>query len=125
MIQKIEVSGIHTEVSDDLQKYVSKKIGKLDQYMPKSARQSAHAEVKLKEQKIKQRVQCTCEVILHLPHNVITVKETTINLYAAVDVVEEKLKNQIKRYKQTHGRGALHQRILARIKRTGSRPSTE
>lgn len=119
MIEKIEVNGIHTEVTDDLQKYVSRKIGKLDQYMPNGARPSAHAEVKLKEQKIKQRVQCTCEVILHLPHDTITVKETTLNMYAAIDVVEEKLKNQIKRYKQTHGRGALHRRLLARIKRSG------
>lgn len=119
MIEKIEINGIHTEVTDDIQKYVAKKIGKLDQYMPKSARPSAHAEVKLKEQKIKQRVQCTCEVILHVPNDTITVKETTLNLYAAIDVVEEKLKNQIKRYKQTHGRGALHRRILARIKRSG------
>lgn len=123
MIKKLEISGIHTEVSDDLIKYVTKKIGRLDQYMPASARQSAHLEVKLKEQKIKQRVECTCEVILHLPQETFTTKETTINLFAAVDVVEEKLKNHIKKYKQTHGRGKLHRRILARIKRSSARSS--
>ena len=118
MIQKLEVSGIHTEVNSDLLKYVEKKIGKLDQYMPKSARESAHAEVKLKERKIKQRVECSCEVVLHLPHEVISVKEATINMYAAIDVVEEKLKNQIKKYKHNHGSGQLKQRIVAKLKRT-------
>lgn len=123
MISKLEVSGIHTEVSDDLRKYVTKKIGKLDQYMPRAARESAHAEVKLKEQKIKQRVECTCEVVLHLPGETFTTKETTMNLFAAVDVVEEKLKNRIKKYKQTHGKGRLHRRVLARFKRSTARSS--
>ena len=53
MIKKIEIAGIHTEVTDDLRKYIVKKISKLDQYMPKNARESAHVEVKLKEQKVK------------------------------------------------------------------------
>lgn len=117
MIQKIDISGIRTEVSDDLQKYIQKKIGKLDKYMPPHARQSAHAEVKLKEQKSKQRVSCTCEVILYLPKEVIAIEETTVNMFAAVDVVEEKLKNQLQKYKQKHGAGRLHHRILARMKR--------
>lgn len=123
MIKKLEISGIHTEVTDDLTKYVTKKIGKLDQYLPRYARESAHVEVRFKEQKIKKRVECTCEVVLHLPQETITTKETTMNLFAAVDVVEEKLKNRIKKYKQTHGKGKLHRRILARFKRSSARDS--
>src|SRR5690349_13052412 len=113
MIKKIEVSGIHTEVTKDLNKYIKKKIGKLDQFLPAHAKESAHAEVRLKEQKIKARVECSCEVILHLPKETISVKETTVNMFAAVDVVEAKLKNRVKKYKQTHGRGRLHQRVLS------------
>ncbi|RTK94424.1 ribosome-associated translation inhibitor RaiA [Candidatus Saccharibacteria bacterium] len=123
MIQKLEVQGIHTEISADLQKYVEKKIGQLDKYMPRYARESAHVEVKLKEKKIKNRVECSCEVILHLPKETFTIKETTVNLFAAVDVVEQKLKNHIKKYKQTHGTGRLHQRVLARFKRSSARSS--
>lgn len=121
MIQKLEIQGVHTEVSKDLQKYIQKKIGKLDQYMPVAARESAHAEVKLKEQKVKSRVECSCEVILHLPKETISTKETTVNMFAAVDVVEEKLKNRIKKYKQTHGSGQLRHRILAKFKRSSAR----
>lgn len=118
MIKKIEIVGIHTEVTSDLKKYVNKKIGKLDQYLPAHARESAHAEVKLKEQQVKKRTECTCEVILHLPKETIMTKETTVNMFAAIDVVEQKLKNQVKKYKQKHGTGRLHHRILARLKRT-------
>lgn len=112
MIQKMEINGIHTEVSDDLHKYITKKIGKLDKYMPKHARESAHAEVKLKEATTKGKKQYTCEVIFHLPKEVITTKETTLNMFAAVDIVETKLKNQLKKYKDKHSILRGHTRRL-------------
>ncbi len=117
MIQKIEIDGIHAEVTDDLKKYVTRKIGKLDKYLPRSARESAHAEVKLKEQKIKERKECTCEVILHVPGETLMTTETTMNMFAAVDIVETKLKNQLKKYKDTHNVRRIHRRVLNRVLR--------
>ena len=114
MIEHFEISGHHTVVTDDLRKYVSKKIGKLDKYMSVHTRQSAHAEVKLSESKAKDKKQNICEVILHLPHETIAIKEATINMFAAVDIVEAKLKNQLKKYKETHGNPRLYRRIMAR-----------
>lgn len=117
MIQKLEISGVHAKVEDDLRKYVKRKIGRLDLYMSAHARKSAHAEVKLIESKAKNKQERTCEVVLHLPHDTIMVKETTINMFAAVDVVEAKLKNRLKKYKETHNSEKFHRRILARFKR--------
>lgn len=117
MIQKLEIEGIHVEVDDDLRKYVTKKIGHLDIYISPHARKSAHAVVRLKESKIKNKQERSCEVMLYLPHDTITTKETTINMYAAVDVVEQKLKNQLKKYKERHAQPRLHRRVLARLRR--------
>ncbi len=100
MIKKIDITGIHAEVEPDVAKYVKKKIAKLDGYMPKHARKSAHAEVKLKEEKVKTKKQSTCEVILYVPGEVIKAQETTVNMYAAIDIVEEKLKSQLRKYKE-------------------------
>lgn len=118
MIAKLEIAGVHTQLDDDLRKYVTKKIGKLDTYLPRRARPSAHAEVKLLEQKIKAKKECTCEVVMHLPHDTLTTKESTMNMYAAIDIVEAKLKNQIKKYKETHSSLKLHRRMLGRLRRT-------
>jgi ribosomal subunit interface protein len=115
MIKKFEVDGVHTVLTADLKKYVTRKIGKLDTYMPRKARESAHVGVKLKESKAKDKKQCTCEVIMHLPQQVFTVKESTLNMYAAVDIVEAKLKNQLKKYKETHSI-KIHRRVLARFR---------
>ncbi len=120
MIQKIEIIAIHTEVNDDLRKYVNKKIGKLDIYMSKHSRLSAHAEIRLKEANAKDKKQSTCEVVLHLPHEVITTKETTVNMFAAVDIVEAKLKNQLKKYKEKHDSSKLRRHVMARIRRNSS-----
>ena len=105
------------KVTSDLNKYVVKKIGKLDKYMSRHARESVHAEVFLKETKIKAKKECTCEVVLHLPHETITTKESTMNIFAAVDIVEAKLKNLLKKYKETHYNPRLHRRLIARVRR--------
>lgn len=117
MFQRFEVRGVHTTVDDNLQKYVTKKIGRLDRYINKHQQGSAHAQVILKESKAKDKKQCTCEVVLHLPKETITVKESTLNMYAAVDIVETKLKLQLKKYKDSHTNGKLRRRLAARLGR--------
>lgn len=115
MIKKIEITGIHTELTPDLKKYVLKKVGKLDMYLPRSKRESAHAEVFLREGKAKDKNRCECEVVLKLPQETITVKEATINMFAAVDIVEAKLRNLLKKYKDTHANPRLYRRLFNRF----------
>lgn len=116
MIQKLEISGVHMIVGDDLRKYILRKVGHLDKYMPKHARESVHAEVRLKETNTKTKNERTCEVVLYLPKEVIAVTETTINMYAAIDIAEEKLKVRVHKYKEMHGTPQLHRRVLAKLK---------
>mgnify|MGYP000936512525 CR=1 FL=1 len=117
MINKLEITGVHFSVDADLKKYATNKIGRLDKYLPRKSRESAHAEVFLKESKSKDKKECTCEVVLYLPQGKIATKESTMNMYAAIDIVETKLKNQIKKYKDTHGVNKLHKRVLSKLKR--------
>ncbi len=120
MIKKLEISGVHTKADPKLRSYITKKIGKLDRYLPRNARESAHAEVILKEGKNKTKKEYTCEVILKLPHDTIAVSESTMNMFAAVDIVEAKLKNLLKKYKETHSSLRLHRRMLAKVRRRSS-----
>lgn len=117
MIQKLEIRGVHMHVDPKLFAYATKKIGRLDRYISKHARVSAHAEVILKEEVLKTKKNCICEVILHLPQDTITTKESTMNMYAAIDIVEAKLKNQLKKYKELHGNPRLHRRLIAHLRR--------
>ena len=117
MIQKLEINGVHAVLTDDLKKYIMKKIGKMDRYMPRHARESVHVEVFVKE-RTKAKQERECEVVMRLPGSVITAKETTINMFAAVDIVEAKLKNQLRKYKETHNASRIHRKVIMRLKRT-------
>lgn len=123
MMQKLEIQGVHLSVDENTHKYVERKIGHLDKYLPKAAKESAHAEVLLKEAKAKHKNNCTCEVTLYLPKETINVKETTINMYAAIDIVETKLKQKIQKYKDLHHNAKLHRRLAAKFRRRSLRVS--
>lgn len=111
MIQKIEIIGVHLEVDEKITKYINKKLGKLDKYLPKKSKDSAHLEVMLKDNK-KNVNHSICEVVLFLPKSKIVVSENTINIFAAIDIVEEKLKIQIKKYKEEHETSRRTAKIL-------------
>jgi putative sigma-54 modulation protein len=121
MIQRMEVKGVHLEIDTNLRKYLDRKLGRLDRFMSLHTRESAHLEVSLHESKpTKGPKQCHCDVTLHLPHENIVIKEATINMFAAVDIVEAKLKMQLKKYKETHERVKLHRKLFARRRPTVS-----
>ena len=125
MIAKFELAGVHMSLDANLEKYARQKIGQLDRYAPRHARPSLHAEVKLKEGKAKDKRECTCEVILHLPQTTLTTAETTINMYAAIDIVETKLKTQLRKYKDKHANPKLHRRLLKRLQQKYARSAPE
>lgn len=117
MIKRLEITGIHLDVSSDLKKYIHRKIGGLDRYILKGVRKNILCEVKLEEIKIADKnSRKKCEIILHLPKEKITVSEATINIFAAVDICEEKLKNSLRKYKSMHGEAHLHHRILSKFR---------
>lgn len=109
MIKNIEIAGIHYEATAKMKKYVISKIGRLDRFMPRNARRSVRAEVKLTEVPGKKNDKYTAEVVLHMPSSAqLTASESTLNMYAAIDIVEAKLKNQLRKHKDKH---MQHRRI--------------
>src|SRR3982751_7043103 len=102
MIARIDKSGINLELETDVARYIDRKIGRLDRYIPRAARKVAHATVTLRETSNQSGNKYECEAIIRLPGETITAKESTLNKFAAIDIVEAKLKNQLHKYKTTH-----------------------
>jgi ribosomal subunit interface protein len=117
MIKKFEITGVHADTDEKLQKYITKSVAKLERYIPRHARESVHIEVKLKESKSQNSQRCSAELIMFLPHGQLTAKEATVNMFAAVDIAEAKLINQLKKYKETHGTAKLRRRLVNRLRR--------
>jgi ribosomal subunit interface protein len=112
---RLEVDHLHVKSDPKLNSYIDEKLGKLDHLLSRHARRSAHAEVKLKKGPGRGKKQFICEVIMHLPQEIVTTNQTAETLTAAVDLAEAKLKNQLKKYKDKHV--SHRRRIAARVAR--------
>lgn len=116
MINNLQISALHSQLTDELRTYVRKKIGKLDRYIPKNARASTFVEVKIKEKKSRNKQDFECEVIMKLPKGKITAHENSMSALAAVDEVENNLKNQLKKYKDLHTLSRVRRQVIAKFK---------
>lgn len=116
MFARFDIKGVHINFNDDIRRYAEHKLGRLDRYIGRQARASAHTEVFLKEEKIKTKKVSICEVVMYLPKETLTISEATLNIYSSIDIVQARLKNALKKYKEIHGNPRLHRRLLARIK---------
>lgn len=117
MIGSLDISGVKYEVNDATRRYVEKKIGSLDRYMPLHARKSATGNVRLKEVNRDHGNKYEVEVVLTLPEKVITATDSTVNMMAAIDIVEAKLVTQLRKYKQATVPHVGNRGLLARFKR--------
>lgn len=101
MIASIDVTGIKYTVDERTLKYVTQKIGKLDRYLPSHARKSMTADVKLRHVNKDHGNKYEAEVIVHAPDKIFTAKDSTVNMMAALDIVEAKLVAQLHKYKDS------------------------
>lgn len=122
MIQSISVTGVRLDLDNTTKKYVEKKIGRLDRFLPRHARKSATAEVILKEVNRSHGNKYEAEVVLYVPDKQLMAKDSTMNVMAAVDIVEAKLANQLRKYKDAHiGHVGKTRAALSRFKRSYAR----
>ena len=121
MITSIDITGVKYELDDTTKKYVTKKVGRLDRYLPRHARKSASAEVKLRQINGNHGNKYEAEVILHIPEKTLTARDSTMNMLAAVDIVEAKLVTQLHKYKETTIPHVGRRGVLSRFKRSYAR----
>ena len=99
----LKVSGNNYELTDKIIEYAGEKIGRLEKYLPKGARDGVSGNVTLTlDQSGREDNQCICEVIIPVRGTTLQAKEATMNMFAAVDIAEAKIKAQIIKYKQKH-----------------------
>lgn len=121
MIGSIEITGVKYDLDDTTKRYVAKKIGRLDRYLPKHARKSVSASVIIKQVNRDHGNKYEAEVILTVPDKILTAKDSTVNALAALDIVEAKLVNQLRKYKQAVIPHVGRRGVLSRFKRSYAR----
>ncbi|WP_404454284.1 ribosome-associated translation inhibitor RaiA [Virgibacillus necropolis] len=90
---KYNIRGENIEVTGSIRDYVQKKIGKLERYFDTPPASDVHVNLSVynDEQKI--------EVTIPMTNLLLRAEEQHIDLYAAIDLVVDKLERQIRKYK--------------------------
>ncbi len=100
MIDKIEISGSNYKVSDSFRKYAEKRIGKLDRYLPRGNKKDVVAKIVITEVDRAHGNKYEVSAAMEIPGGkVITARDECSNVFAGIDIIEAKLKGQIRRYK--------------------------
>lgn len=122
MITHIDITGVGgLSLDDKTKKYITKKIGALDRLTPRHARKSMTADVKVSEINRDKGNKYEVEVILNVPDKTLTAKDSTVNIMAAIDIVEAKLAGQLRRYKTERVPHIGKRKLLGRFKRSFER----
>lgn len=90
---KFNIRGNKLEVTDAIKSYVESKLGKLDKYFGDTAEITANVVVSSKG--VSQRV----EVTIPIKKIILRAEESHKDLYAAIDLVSDKLERQIRKNK--------------------------
>ena len=95
------VRGENIEVTAALRDYVEKKISKLEKYFTESPNADVHVNLKVFPDK-----QAKVEVTIPMPQLLLRAEEVNPDMYAAIDLIVDKLERQIRKHKTKVNRKA-------------------
>ena len=100
MIDKVEITGRNYKIEESFKKYATKRIGKLDRYLPRGSKKDVVAKIVVTEVDRAHGNKYEISAAMEIPGGkVIAAKDESSNVYAGVDIIEAKLMGQIRRYK--------------------------
>jgi putative sigma-54 modulation protein len=123
-MMKVDLTARNYEMDDKVRAYVDEKIGGLEKYLPRHDRGISYCTVVLTDDPSgREDNRYVCEGIVTVGGTTMVSKEGTVNIFAAIDIVEAKLKSQLAKYKEKHTTEPRRLRMLSRWRGRG--PETE
>ncbi len=105
---KLSIQVHNVKLTDWLEAYVEKKIGRLERYLP----EANEARVELREEKTRSAGdRAVAQVTLRMPRITLRAEERSGDMFASIDAVSDKLERRIQRYKGKKARN--HKRKVA------------
>jgi putative sigma-54 modulation protein len=88
------IRGENIEVTPAIRDYVEKKVGKLERYFLETPDANVHVNLKVYQDKT-----AKVEITIPMTQLVLRAEESNIDMYAAVDLIVDKLERQIRKHK--------------------------
>jgi putative sigma-54 modulation protein len=113
---KVDLTGRNLDIDDSIRAYIDEKIGGLEKYLPRRDRGNVSCTVILTDDPSgREDNRYICEAVMSVNGTQLVSQEGTVSIYAAVDIVEAKLKVQLTRYKEKQTLQPRRSRMLARL----------
>jgi ribosomal subunit interface protein len=113
---KCELTARNFELDEKMKEYTEDKIGNLEKYLPRRSRDAVAAFVVLEDDPSgREDNRYVCEAIVNIGSTKMVSREATVNFYAAIDIVEAKLKAQLAKYKSKRSLLPRRGRVLGRL----------
>jgi putative sigma-54 modulation protein len=93
---QLTITGKNLEITDSLRKYVEKKIGRLDRYLPNI--QDARVELEVENTRAAKDSQIA-QVTLRTKQGLMRAEEASADMFASIDAVFDKMQRQVDRFK--------------------------
>lgn len=97
---QLSITGKNIEINENLRKYVEKKIGRLDRYLPNII--DGRVELTADESARAADDRQIAQVTLRTKNVILRAEEASSDIYASIDAVFEKMQRQVDRYKGKH-----------------------
>ncbi|MGQ9490600.1 MAG: ribosome hibernation-promoting factor, HPF/YfiA family [Anaerolineae bacterium] len=95
---QLSITGKNLEINENLRKYVEKKIGRLDRFLPNII--DGRVELAVAEGARAAEDRQIAQVTLRTKHAILRAEEASADIFASVDAVFEKMQRQIDRHKR-------------------------
>lgn len=95
----LQLTGRKFEIDDELEGYIQKKLGRLDKYLPRGHNNQGMSVELLRDPSGKEDNRYKVVAVLRVQGPDLVAETATINPHSAIDIVEQKLKIQIRKYK--------------------------
>jgi len=112
----IKITGDSEAADDTARKYAEKRVEHLFKYLPRHARRSATAEVRLDQVNHEHGNKYEAEIVLNVPGKTITASDSTGNVMAAIDIAEAKIMAQLRAYKSVAQPYIGRHKLISRLK---------
>ncbi|HXR01728.1 MAG TPA: ribosome-associated translation inhibitor RaiA [Pseudomonas sp.] len=89
---QVNISGHQLEVTDPLRNYITEKLDRLERHFDKIT----NVQVTMEVEKLKQKIEAT----LHVPGAEVVANAEHDDMYAAIDLLTDKLDRQLKKHKE-------------------------
>lgn len=91
---KYQIRGENIEVTEAIRDHVEKKVSKLERYFNETLDANVHVNLKVNPDK-----KAKVEITIPLPQLVLRAEEVNDDMYAAIDLIVDKLERQIRKHK--------------------------